>query len=93
MIWLGCFEKLLDVIRWLSRLVFKIMLGNGNELLVGVVNVLIIITFVTTGGDCDSLGPALRPPLVTSGAPLCTLVSCFGCRSGLPSRYSTQKQH
>jgi hypothetical protein len=59
MIWLGCFEKLLEVIRRLPRLAFKIMLGSGNELLVGVVNVLIIITFITTGGDCDSLGPVL----------------------------------
>jgi hypothetical protein len=49
MIWAGCFEKLLKVIHQLPRLVFKITLDRGNELLVGVTGILIIITFVAIG--------------------------------------------
>jgi hypothetical protein len=72
MIWIGCVEKLLEVIRWLSRLTFKITLGNGNELLIGVAGVLIVITFVATGGDHHTLGPppeASFPLLHTKMAP------------------------
>jgi hypothetical protein len=73
MIWAGCFEKLLEVIRRLSCLVFKVTLGGGNELLVRVTSVHIVVTFVATGGDHDSLGPSHWPPL-------CTLVGCLGWR-------------
>jgi hypothetical protein len=69
MIWVGCFEKLLKVICRLPCLAFEIMLDSGDELLVGVTDVLIVITFIAVGGDRDSLGPPLRPPLVAS-APL-----------------------
>jgi hypothetical protein len=75
------FEKLFKVIRRLSCLAFKIMLGSGNELLIRVIDVLIIITSITTSSDCDLLGPPHRPPLVASGANLSTLVGCFGWRS------------
>jgi hypothetical protein len=78
MIYAGCFEKLVEVIRRMLRLAFKITLSSGNELLIGVAYALIIITFVTTGSDYDLLGPPLHPPLIASRAPLCTLVGCFG---------------
>jgi hypothetical protein len=79
------------VICGLSCLAFDITLGSNDALLVRVASVLIIITFVAAGGDRDSLGPPLRPPLVTSSAPLCTFVSCVGrcppatARSRLPN--------
>jgi hypothetical protein len=68
------------VIGGLPHLALKITLDSDDKLLVGVASVLVVITFISTGGDCDSLGPLLRPPFVTSGAPLQTLVSCFGQR-------------
>jgi hypothetical protein len=62
MIWAGCFEKLHEVIRGLLHLAFKIMLSSSNELLVGETGILIVITFITTGGNYDSLGLPLWPP-------------------------------
>jgi hypothetical protein len=78
MIWGGCIKKLLEVICGLPHLAYKIMLGSGDEFLIRVVGILIVITFIVAGGDRDLLGPLLRPPLVASGTPLCTLVGCFG---------------
>jgi hypothetical protein len=78
MIWVGCFEKLLELIYGLSCLAFDITLDSSDELLNGVTGVLIVITFITPSGDHDSLGPLLQPPLVASSAPPCTLIGCFG---------------
>jgi hypothetical protein len=78
MIWVGCFEKLLEVIYGLSCLAFDITHNSGDELLNRVTDVFIVITFVAPGGDHDSLGPLLWPPLVASSALPCTLVDCFG---------------
>jgi hypothetical protein len=77
MIRAGCLEKLLEVVRGLLHLTFKITLDGSNMLLVGVTSILIVITFITTGGDCDSLGLPLWPPLVISSAPLCNPFSHF----------------
>jgi hypothetical protein len=46
----------------------KIMLGGSHELLIGVTDVLVVIIFIMTGGDCDSLGPPPRPPLIALDA-------------------------
>jgi hypothetical protein len=73
MIWAGCFEKLFEVIGGLPRLALRIVLG--------VTNVLVILTLITTSGDRDSMWLPLQPPLVTSSTPLCTLVGCLGWRS------------
>jgi hypothetical protein len=78
---IGCLEKLPEVVSGLSRLVLKITLSSGDELLVRVTNILVIDTHITVGGDCDSLGPPLRPPFVTFCTPLHTLVGCLGWRS------------
>jgi hypothetical protein len=91
MIWACCFEKLLKVIHGLPRLAFGIRLSSGNELLIRVTDILIVITFIAIGGDHDLLGSPLRLPLVAPGTPLCTLVGCFGwcppvaARSCLPT--------
>jgi hypothetical protein len=80
MIWARCFEKLFDVIGKLLRLVLRITLGDDDELLVGVASVLVIIALITSGGDRDSLWSSLRPPLIASSTPPCTLVGCLGWR-------------
>jgi hypothetical protein len=56
----------------------KIMLSNGDELLIGVANILVIVTIVIAGSDHDSLGPPFRPPFVAFGIPLHALVGCLG---------------
>jgi hypothetical protein len=78
MIWAGQFEKLLEVIRGQPHLALKITLGSGNELLIGVTEVLVVITLFTTIGGHNSLGPLLWPPPTAPDAPLCTLVGCCG---------------
>jgi hypothetical protein len=54
------------------------VLNGDDELLVGVASILVVITLVTASGYRDSVGPPLRPPIVASSAPLCTLVGCLG---------------
>jgi hypothetical protein len=39
-----------------------------------VTDVLVVIVFVTIGGDRDSMGSSPWPPLITLDAPLCPLV-------------------
>jgi hypothetical protein len=77
----GCLKKLLDVVGGLPHLTLEITLNSGDEPLVGVANILVVVTLITTGGDRDSLGPPLQPPFVTFGTPLHALVSCLGWRS------------
>jgi hypothetical protein len=69
----GCLEKLLKVISGLSCQELEITLSSGNELLIGVTNILVIVTLVIAGSDHDSLGPPLWPPFIAFGAPLHTL--------------------
>jgi hypothetical protein len=73
----SCLKKLLEVIHRQPRLVLKITLVSGNELLVGVTDVLANIIFTTTSGDHNLLGPPSWPLLITFDAPLCSLVG--GC--------------
>jgi hypothetical protein len=51
---------------------------GGGELLIEVTNILVVLKLIVAGGDDDSLGSLLRPPLVTYGAPFCALVCCLG---------------
>jgi hypothetical protein len=64
MIGIGCLEKLLKVISILPRLALEVTL-------------LVIMPLITAGGDRDSLGPPLRPPLVAFGAPVCAITVCL----------------
>jgi hypothetical protein len=78
MIWACCFEKLFDVIGRLLHLALRITLSGGNEVLIRVTSVLIIVALIVAGGDCNSLLLPLRARLVTSSNPPCTLVGCLG---------------
>jgi hypothetical protein len=80
MIWTGCLKKLLEVIGEQSCLALDISLSDGDDLLIRVANVVVIVTLVAVGGDHESLGLLLRPPLVALGAPFCALVGCLGWR-------------
>jgi hypothetical protein len=64
-----CLEKILKVIDGQPCLALD---------LIGVTNVLVIVTLITAIGDRDSLGSPLRVPLVASGTPFCALVCCLG---------------
>jgi hypothetical protein len=64
MIEIGCLEKLLKVLSILPRLALEVTL-------------LVIMPLITAGGDCDSLGLPLRPPLVAFGTPVCAITSCL----------------
>jgi hypothetical protein len=44
-----CLEKLLEVIHGQPCVMLKITLGGSHELLVGVIDVLVVIIFVTAG--------------------------------------------
>jgi hypothetical protein len=66
------------VISGLSRLALEIALSSDNKLLIGVTNILVIVTLVVAGSDHDSLGLPLWPPFVAFGAPLHSLVGCLG---------------
>jgi hypothetical protein len=46
MIGAGCLKKLLEVIGGLSRLALEVALSNGDELLVGVIGVLVIVDLI-----------------------------------------------
>jgi hypothetical protein len=54
-------------------LALEVTLGGGNELLIRIVSLLVVVALITTSGDYDSLGSLLWPPLATFGAPLCAL--------------------
>jgi hypothetical protein len=82
----GCFEKLLEVICGLSCLELKVALGSGNEFLVRVASIVVIIILIAACGDCDSLGSLLRPPLVFYGAHFHTLVGYLGWRPSIAVR-------
>jgi hypothetical protein len=80
MIWSVCFEKLFEVIGGLPRLMLRIMLGGGDELLVGVASVLVIIALVIAGANYDSSWSPLRHPIIALSTPPCTLIGCLGWR-------------
>jgi hypothetical protein len=74
----GYHDKLLEVISGLPHLAPKIALSSGDELLIGITNVLVVITLVAASSDHDSLGLLLQPLLVAFGAPLHALIGCLG---------------
>jgi hypothetical protein len=75
MIGAGCLKKLLDLIRRLPCLALDVTLGSGDELLVGVIGLLVVVTLVAASSDHDSWASLLRPPLVAFGAPRHTLIT------------------
>jgi hypothetical protein len=77
MIGASCIEKLLKVISGLPHLALEVTLSYGDELLIEVVDLFVVVALVKAGSDRDSLGSPLQPPLVGFGAPLCTLADCL----------------
>jgi hypothetical protein len=73
----GRLEKLLEVIGRLPRLVFEVTLSGGDELLIKIIRLLVIVSLITAGSNRDPLGSPLGPPLISFGAPLCTLAGCL----------------
>jgi hypothetical protein len=61
MVGTGCLEKLLKVIGRLSRLAFEVALGGGDEILVEIIGILVVVALVTVGSDRDPLGHRLGP--------------------------------
>jgi hypothetical protein len=55
MIVTGCLEILLEVISVLPRLELEVMLSSDDELLIGVSDLLVIVSHVVASGDHDSL--------------------------------------
>jgi hypothetical protein len=86
MIGIGCLEKLLEVINRLSCRALEIVHGSGDELLIGVTNIFVVVTLITAGSDRNSLGSLLQAPLIAFGASLCTLVGCLGRRRSTTAR-------
>jgi hypothetical protein len=73
----GCLEKLLKVISRLPHLALEVVLCRGDEHLIRVTNLLVVVILVTASGDHDSLESLFRPPLAAFGALLCALVGCL----------------
>jgi hypothetical protein len=65
------------VIGWLLCLALEVTLRSGNELLVRIVGLLVIIALIVAGSDYDPLGLPLWPPLVAFSAPLCAFAGCL----------------
>jgi hypothetical protein len=55
----GRFEKLLDVIGGLTRLVLKVTLNSGDEFLIGVVDLFVVAALIAAGSNRDLLGSLL----------------------------------
>jgi hypothetical protein len=73
----GRLEKLIEVIGTLPRLALEVTLGGGNELLIGIVSLLVVVTLIIAGSDCAPLGLPLWPPLGAFGAPLHAFAGCL----------------
>jgi hypothetical protein len=77
MVGASCLEKLLEVIGRLPLLALEGVLGSGNELLIGIIGLLVVVPLITSGSDCNPLGLPLWPPLVAFGAPLHAFADCL----------------
>jgi hypothetical protein len=86
MVGAGYLKKLLEVIGGLSCLTLEIMLSNGDELLVRVVGLLVVVALVTASGDHDSSGSPLWPSLVTFGTALCAFTARLEQRPSTTAR-------
>jgi hypothetical protein len=78
MVWVGCLEKFLEVIRRLLHLALEITLGRGNMFLIRVISLLVVFIFVAASVNCDPSGVPLLPPLIAFGTPLSTFIDSLG---------------
>jgi hypothetical protein len=86
MIGAGCLEKLLKVIIVRPHLAPEVVLSSGDELLVGVADLLVIVTLIAAGSDHNSSGSPIQLPLVAFGVPLCALAGCLEHRASITTR-------
>jgi hypothetical protein len=56
MVWAVHFKKFLKVIDRLPRLVLEVALGSGNVLLIGVIDLLVVVSFISSSSNYDPLG-------------------------------------
>jgi hypothetical protein len=76
MVGAGGFKKLLKVTSGLPRLTLDVALSNGDEVLIGIIVQLVVVTVITASSYRNSLGSPLRPPqLITFSAPLGALAN------------------
>jgi hypothetical protein len=68
------------VIGGLLGLVLEVMLSGGNELLVGVIGLLVVAALIIASSDRDLLGSPLWTPPVTFSVCLCTPAGCLDVR-------------
>jgi hypothetical protein len=84
MVWIGRFEKPLEVISRLPRLMLEIVLDGSDMFLVGAICFLVVIV-VAAGSNCDLLGSLLLPLFAALGAFLSAFAGGFGrCPRLLP---------
>jgi hypothetical protein len=79
-------RQALKMISELPHLVLEVTLSNGDELLIEVISLLVVVTLIVASSDRDSLGLLFWPPLATFGAPLCALTSCLEWRPSSTAR-------
>jgi hypothetical protein len=77
MVWAGCLKKLLEVISRQSHMALEVTLSSGNVLLIGVIDLLVIVSLIAASSNCDPLGVTLCPFLVSFGIPLHTFAGCL----------------
>jgi hypothetical protein len=97
MIEVGHLEKLLEVIGGLPRLAHEVALGGGNENLVEIIGLLVIVALITARCNYNSLGSPLCPPLVAFAPPLRApagyLSGAAHCSTSKQSSKSVQTLH
>jgi hypothetical protein len=77
MVGTGHLEKFHEVIGRLTRMTLEVTRDDGNEILIGIVSLLFVVTLLVSVSDCGPLGSLLWAPLVAFGAPICTFVDCL----------------
>jgi hypothetical protein len=90
LVWVGCLEKLLEVMGRLPCLALEVMPGSSNVLLVGVVDVLVVVSLITLVVTATHWLRIFSPTsccLRCSSSHLCQLpwAMSLECRRGPPS--------
>jgi hypothetical protein len=84
MVVVGHLEELLKVIGRLSCLVLEVPFNGGNDLLVEIIGLLVIVTLVAAGCNCDLLGSPLWLLLLPLALLFTPLLAALGDAPRLP---------